>query len=86
MAFLHLKLENSSVIDLVVYDTKLSALAIKFRTGSLWTYLNVPIEVYDELVTAKSAGNYFNNHIRNYYISEKMQSSQINIGALTDEI
>lgn len=86
MAFLHLKLENSSVIDLVVYDTKLSALAIKFKTGSLWAYLNVPIEVYDELVTAKSAGNYFNNHIRNFYISEKMQASQINIGALTDEI
>jgi hypothetical protein len=86
MAFIHVRLEDSSVIDLVVYDTKHSALAIKFKTGSTWAYLDVPIEVYDELTSAKSAGNYFNNHIRNYYIAEKMQSLTVDMEVLTDEI
>ncbi|RVI26203.1 KTSC domain-containing protein [Sinorhizobium meliloti] len=45
------------------------------RTLSVWFlgnrrpyhYLDVPEEVYEELLHADSAGNYFNRHIRHHY-------------------
>lgn len=75
MTILNKKLTSSSVIKRVVYDTKLSALAVQFNSESIWVYLDVPIEVYDELINAHSAGNYFNKHIRNVYESEQYMTA-----------
>lgn len=71
MAFFTFKPESSSVIKFLAYDSKKEALAIQFHSDSVWIYLGVSLEVYDELISAKSVGNYFNKHIRNMYESER---------------
>lgn len=70
MAYLHHQ-PDSSVIKHILYDIKKESLAIQFHSNTVWIYLEVPIDVYDELVSAKSSGNYFNKHIRNVYPSER---------------
>lgn len=70
MGYLYHK-PDSSVIKYAVYDIKREALAIQFQSNTVWVYLEVPIDVYDEMIAAKSTGNYFNKHIRNVYPSER---------------
>lgn len=70
MAYLHHK-PDSSVIKFALYDTKRESLAIQFHSNTVWVYLDVSLEVYDELISAESAGAYFNKHIRNIYASER---------------
>lgn len=70
MAYLHHK-PDSTVIKLALYDTKRQSLAIQFHSNTVWVYMDVAIEVYDELISAESTGAYFNKHIRNIYPSER---------------
>ena len=55
---------KSSVIASVKYDDDRSVLEITFHTGRVYHYSNVPRGVYEELLTAESAGKYFNDVIR----------------------
>lgn len=74
MTIIYNKVE-SSAIKQIAYDTSTSILVTVFHTGSMWAYIDVPIEVYDELIHAPSIGNYFNLHIRNFYASQKYAPS-----------
>lgn len=70
MTILYNKVE-SSAIKQVAYDTSTSIFVTVFHTGSMWAYIDVPIEIYNELICASSVGNYFNLHIRNFYDAQK---------------
>lgn len=58
---------RSSVIKSADYDPEAHALEVVFRTGRHYVYLAVPEHVFDALVTAQSAGEYFNTNIRDQY-------------------
>lgn len=44
-------------------------LSIQFTDGSLYTYRDVPREVYEDLISASSVGGYFNREIRPRYLN-----------------
>lgn len=58
---------NSSIIRSADYDPEALALDVTFMTGRIYTYFNVPEWTFDGLITAASAGEYFNAHIRDQY-------------------
>ncbi len=63
---------SSSVIQTVDYDRKTQTLSIRFRpSGRLYTYEKVPESVYQRLITASSAGQFFNFYIRDRYVSRQ---------------
>ncbi len=62
----HEKLK-SSVIASAAYDDDRRILEVKFRTGRVYRYSQVPRSVYEELLVADSAGKYFNEVIRTTY-------------------
>ncbi len=55
---------QSSVIASVGYDDATRVLEVKFRSGRVYSYFDVPPHVVAELLTAESAGRYFNEQIR----------------------
>ena len=61
---------NSSVILAVGYDDDRSVLEVKFRTGRVYHYREVPRTAFEELLVADSAGTFFNEVIRPNYESE----------------
>lgn len=61
---------NSSAIASVGYDDERNALEIRFRTGRVYRYHQVPASVYEQLLVAESAGSYFNDVIRANYEGE----------------
>ena len=62
---------DSSTILSVGYD---GDLYVKFTSGSLYTYVNVPRNIYLGLIGAKSTGRYFTENVKDRYeFSSKVQ-------------
>lgn len=58
---------SSSAIMQVQYHEKTHELDILFTDGTFESYKKVPLNVYQELIKAPSAGYFFNTEIRGRY-------------------
>ncbi len=58
---------DSSSIASIGYDKKSKILEIEFKHGGIYQYMDVPVEIYEELMNADSHGKYFSANIRNDY-------------------
>jgi KTSC domain len=61
---MHRNSVSSSNLASVGYDEPTSVLELEFNTGSIYQYFDVPIYVYQELISAGSIGSYFANNIK----------------------
>ncbi len=52
---------GSSMLASCTYNTDSEELVVTFANGKPYTYEEVPKNIYDELIEAKSAGKYFNS-------------------------
>jgi hypothetical protein len=61
------------LIRSVGYDLPSSILEIEFVDGrGLYEYYDVPLSVYSRLMAAESMGAYFNENIKDLYVSQKI--------------
>jgi hypothetical protein len=58
---------QSSVLSVADYDALTQRLTLTFKSQKIYTYAEVPLEVYQALVLAESAGKYYGAHIRGKY-------------------
>ena len=58
---------NSSAISDVSYDRLSGELSVKFKDGSFYQYISVPLYEYTGFIASVSMGRYFNQFIRNRY-------------------
>lgn len=58
---------SSSAVRRVDYDEESRELYVTFTDGDKYAYLNVPLDVYDELLDAPSVGAYVNRRIKPHY-------------------
>jgi hypothetical protein len=63
----------STVIAAFNYYTDTQTLRIRFVSGIVYDYKNVPEEVYAAMKASFSKGAYFNLHIKNNYSFEKIE-------------
>lgn len=63
---------ESNYLRSVGYDPAASILEIEMRRGEVYQYLDVPTEIYTELMNAPSHGKYFNANIKETYSSRKL--------------
>ena len=72
MAFstkIRVKQFDSACIKSATYDEGREVLTITFTSGKSYEYYDVPAAVYEGLVAAPSAGQYFNKVIRAYSVN-----------------
>jgi lysyl-tRNA synthetase class 2 len=55
---------DSSVVISVGYDTARRVLKVRFRSGAVYYYLDVPSEIHRALMTAPSIGKFLNEVIK----------------------
>jgi len=55
---------ESSNLKSVYYNTFFNSLEVEFKSGSKYQYLNVPYEVYRDLLAVESKGQYFDRNIK----------------------
>lgn len=53
--------EKSNVLDNASYDSETQELTLAFISGKSYTYKEVSINTYTDLIGAKSAGSYFHS-------------------------
>lgn len=58
---------DSTTLELVGYDAADRELYLRFLSGSIYVYSDVPPETHQELLAADSKGSYFNREIRPNY-------------------
>ena len=63
---------KSSNLDGCDYDTASKTLTVHFKTGSSYSYADVPAHIHDGLCNAQSPGSYFARVIRGSYPATKL--------------
>jgi hypothetical protein len=65
----------SSVIASMNYDASRRTLLIRYVSGLVYRYKDVPAEVYDEMRAAFSKGQFLNRFIKGKYAFEKVEKN-----------
>ncbi len=63
----------SSVIAGLEYDRGSHTLRVRYVSGMVYDYKNVPEEIYAAIKTAFSKGTFLNKHVKGKYEFEKVQ-------------
>jgi lysyl-tRNA synthetase class 2 len=58
---------ESTTLATVAYDADRQLLQIEFRDRTTYRYFNVPTDVHETLLRARSKGSYFNRVIRRQF-------------------
>lgn len=66
---------DSSCIEAICYRHLVSVLLIRFHSGSVYQYDNIPQSIFDNLLIAESKGRYFNQYIKDCYPCYFMSNS-----------
>jgi predicted transcriptional regulator len=61
MSILHHAFDKSTMFLNCAYDTEAKYLIVVFNNGKEYAYVDVDKSIYDALITAQSAGKYFNS-------------------------
>lgn len=56
---------DSSMLSAIAHDA--TGLHARYKTGKVYTHPSVPRSKFDELLAAKSKGEYFNKNIKPYH-------------------
>ena len=62
----------SSNVESIGYDEGTQILRVKFLTGAIYEYKNVPLMEFEQLKDAPSVGSYLNRNIARNYPYEKV--------------
>jgi hypothetical protein len=68
-------LVKSRMLSAVAYDGDWRQLYLKFRSGDIYCYRDVPVWRFEELVAAESKGKYCRLHILNRYSYERVHTA-----------
>lgn len=67
---------TSSILVAVAYDPTRKRLLLRFRTGAIYEYENVPPVVYEEMLAAPSKGAYFSEYVRPDYPYRRVRAAE----------
>lgn len=67
----------STVIQSFSHDENSQRLRVALLNGSIYDYLDVPVEVYREMKDSFSKGKFYNEQIKPHYAFEKITESQL---------
>jgi hypothetical protein len=62
---------KSSAIVSIGYNSERKILEIEYISGEVYDYLNVPENIFNELMQAESKGTFTNTQIKQHYDFEK---------------
>lgn len=64
---------TSSIIQAIGHEG--TTLAVRFKTGAVWHYQNVPDETFQAMLDSDSVGSFFNSRIRGKHIATKVEDA-----------
>ena len=68
---------DSSVFTSAAYSPSRRMLYLRFTSGEIYQYFDVPVEEYRAFLVADSHGRYFSSHIRDKYRCERLAKLKV---------
>ena len=68
---------DSKMLASVAYDPEKQILYLRFRTGDVYRYFDLPAEDYRKFLNAESRGKYFLANIRDQFRYERMAKLRV---------
>ena len=62
---------DSSLLSSAAYSDD-GTLQLQFRNGTIYQYIAVPPDIFQDLLAAESKGAYFNRHIRDQFHHQRL--------------
>jgi len=62
---------ESSLIREVCYKEEIQTLYVRFKNGTMYSYTEVPRNIFDDLMSAESIGKYFVRNIKTSFSFQK---------------
>jgi hypothetical protein len=59
---------SSTAISSASYDDETKTLEVSFTSGQTYTFQNVPVEIFEGLISAPSAGKYYHSQIKGQFV------------------
>jgi hypothetical protein len=72
---MHWQLLDSKMLAAVAYEPEPRTLHLRFRSGEIYSYFEVPEDLYQEFLQAESRGRYFLSHIRGRFRYQRLAQS-----------
>jgi len=66
---------QSTAVERIAYEAKSHVLFVTFKDGDLYSYENVPEEVYRAFLASQSKGGFFACQIRDRYPYQRIRRS-----------
>lgn len=66
---------DSSMLKKAVYNFTAGTLKVEFVSGTIYEYLNIDSQMYENFCKAESQGKFFNEKIKNNYEYSKLINS-----------
>jgi hypothetical protein len=63
----------SSAIEAVEYEPVGQQLEIELTNGHVYRYLDVPRSTYEAFMAAESKGRFYNDHIRDVFLYDRLR-------------
>ncbi len=63
----NLPCSSFSHIQAIGYDAKTKILKVNYKSGSIYTYFQVPAQIFQTMLMTYNLGIYINSHIRGNY-------------------
>lgn len=63
----------SAVIETYRYNTDTQILSVRFTSGKVYNYLDVPLHVYLDMRATPYKGSFLNYHIKGKYAFEQIE-------------
>jgi len=70
------KVKSSNIAE-VGYNKDKKTLVVRFTSNKLYAYLDVPQQVVADFVSASSLGQYFGSNIKNTYLFQAIDESEL---------
>jgi hypothetical protein len=64
---------HSSNLSSIGYEATSQTLEIQFHSGHVYQYSEVPVTIYNELMSASSHGKYFDRFIKHAFYTTQIQ-------------
>lgn len=68
------EIEDSTNISLLSYNAPERCLIVTFNSGSMYEYADVPVNVAENFLQARSVGKFFQKNIRGSYKYKKVET------------
>ena len=63
---------DSSNIEAIGYDEITQELHVRFLSGAMYVYYNIPREIYDAIMNAPSKGSFLNREVKGAFEYSKL--------------